>query len=174
MDFFDAVKARYSYRGTYTEQPVPKSDLRRIVQAALDAPSGCNFQTPEFIIVTDRQRIGEIARLIGRESLATAPAVLVVCCDTEPEFKGERFWVEDGAAATENALLAVAALGYASCWIDGVLRREGRAERIAAMLGVPDSRVVRILLPVGVAAEPAERKPKMAFAERAWFERYGG
>ena len=174
MDFFDAAKARHSYRGAYKDEPVPEEDLRRIVQAAIDAPSGCNFQTSEFVIVTDADLIARMGDLTGCEVIATAPAVIVVLCNTGPNRNGVRFWVEDCSAATENALLAVSALGYASCWIDGLLRREGRAEAIAEMLGVPDTHTVRILLPVGVAAEMGERPAKKPFEERAWMNRYGG
>jgi nitroreductase len=172
MDFFDAVKARYSYRGRFKTQLIPDEHLRQIVQAALDAPSGCNMQTTEFVIVTAPGKIKELAEMAGRESMTGVPAVIVVLCDTEASRYGMRFWIEDCAAATENLLLAIAALGYASCWIDGALRREGRAERIAALLGVPKSRTVRIVLPVGVPAEPGTRQTKRPFADRAWFNAY--
>ena len=39
MDLFEAVTKRHSYRGTFRVQPVPRSDLERIVQAGLQAPS---------------------------------------------------------------------------------------------------------------------------------------
>ena len=172
MDFFDAVKARYSYRGRYKAQPVPGEHLRKIVQAGLDAPSGCNLQTTEFVIVTDPARIRQLAGLVGRKNISSAPAVIVAICDIEANADGMRFWVEDCAAATENVLLAIAALGYASCWIDGALQREGRAEKVAALLGVPPSRNVRIVLPVGVPDEPETRRAKKPFAERAWSNAY--
>ena len=174
MDFFKAAKARFSYRGAFKDKPVPKGHLRKIVQAGLNAPSGCNFQTTEFVIVTEKEKIKQLAALAGRESAATAPAVIVAVCHLEPNNAGLRFWLEDCAAATENVLLAIAALGYASCWIDGALRREGRAEKIAQLLGVPSSRAVRIVLPVGVPAKAGTRKEKKPFQEKAWFNRYGG
>jgi nitroreductase len=104
--------------------------------------------------------------------MASAPAVIVAVCDIEANVEGMRFWVEDCAAATENALLAIAALGYASCWIDGALQREGRAEKAAALLGVPRSRIVRIVLPVGVPDEPGTRQAKKPFSERVWSNAY--
>jgi nitroreductase len=172
MDFFDAVKARYSYRGRYKAQPVPGEHLRKIVQAALDAPSGCNLQTTEFVIVTEPEKIRQLAEIVGRQNLASAPAIIAAVCDIEANYEGTQFWLEDCSAATENALLAIAALGYASCWIDGALQYEGRAEKVAALLGVPRSRVVRIVLPVGVPDEPETHPAKKPFAERAWFNAY--
>jgi nitroreductase len=173
MEFFDAVRARYSFRGDFRTGTIPEETLRRIVQAGLDAPSGCNFQTTEFVVVTDKALVAQIGAVLSKPSIATAPAVIVALCNTEPNLNGVSFWVEDCAAAVENVLLAAAALGYVSCWIDGALRREGRAERIGAMLGVPANRTVRILLPVGVPVAPGVRKDKKPFAQRAWFNRYG-
>ena len=84
------------------------------------------------------------------------------------------FAAEDCAACVANMLLAITALGYASVWLDGVLRRDDKAARVSRLLGVPEGKCVRILLPLGVPAEPAVQKEKLPFAERAWFNRYGG
>ena len=45
MELFEAINNRHSYRGKYKDTPVPREDLKRIMQAGLDAPSGCNKQT---------------------------------------------------------------------------------------------------------------------------------
>ncbi len=173
MDFFDAVRARYSYRGEFRREAIPQDTLRRIVQAGLDAPSGCNFQTTEFVIVDDGARIAQIGAILAKPAIGAAPAILVAVCNPEPKLNDISFWVEDCAAAVENVLLAAAALGYAACWIDGALRREGRAEKIAALLGVPPGRIVRVVVPLGVPVSPAPRKDKRPFGQRAWFNRYG-
>ena len=58
-------------------------------------------------------------------------------------------------------------------WIDGWLRVEGRAEKIGKLLGLPEGKIIRVLLPVGVPAEVYKRPEKKPFEERAWFNRYG-
>ena len=45
MDVFEAIARRHSYRESFRDEPVPRADLRRIVQAGLQAPSGKNAQT---------------------------------------------------------------------------------------------------------------------------------
>ncbi|MFW6293749.1 MAG: nitroreductase family protein, partial [Spirochaetota bacterium] len=40
MDTIEAIRRRASYRGAYTDQPVPREDLERIAEAGLIAPSG--------------------------------------------------------------------------------------------------------------------------------------
>jgi len=88
-------------------------------------------------------------------------------------FEQMAFGVEDCAAAVENMLLAVTAVGYATVWLDGALRLEERARRLAAILGVPDDREVRIILPLGVPRTPGAQKEKQPFDERAWYNRHG-
>lgn len=165
--FFDAAAARYSHRDVYTGREVPEEHLLKIARAAIQAPSGNNRQTTRIIIVRDRARVRAVAGILGKTWVETAGAVLVFTADPS-----ERYHLEDCAAAVENALLAVTALGYASCWIDGALRRQGRAGKLGELLGVPASLRVQVVLPVGVPAvrgKPAEKKPLEA---RVFFERF--
>ena len=46
---------RRSYRGKYKNQPVPREDLQKILEAGLAAPSGCNKQTTSLICVDDAE-----------------------------------------------------------------------------------------------------------------------
>jgi nitroreductase len=177
MDFFEAVKKRHSYRGGFKSIPVPRQDLEKVVQAGLDAPSGCNAQTTEFVIVDEPALVRQVARLHPTsKAMQQAQAFIVCILDKNPKlvYEGLAFQIEDCAAATENMLLAITAMGYASVWIDGWLRREGRAEILGKMLNLPEGKYIRILLPIGVAAEDYTSPPKKPFGERAWFNRYGG
>ncbi len=177
MDFFETVINRHSYRGPFLDQPVDSDDLRKIVQAGLDAPSGMNKQTTGFVIVTDPDLVSQIASMHDSNKAVNQAKAFVVCTmDAEPEpiYAGDHFQIEDCSAAAQNVLLAVAAMGYASVWIDGWLRTDGHAETIAKLLGVPDDKVVRIILPIGVPKYPARGPEKQPFDQRAWFNRYGG
>ena len=118
------------------------------------------------------KKIGELQTM---KACKSAKAFICCCIDHEPEaaYKKFSFQVEDCAAAVENMLLAISALGYASVWIDGGLRVEGRAEKIGELLGVPESKIVRVILPVGRPLAEGPRREKMAFAERAWFDTHG-
>ena len=103
----------------------------------------------------------------------TAKAMIACVADPRPVYANFSFAAEDCAAAVENMLLAITALGYASVWLDGVLRTEDRAARIGRLLGVPTGRTIRILLPIGVPAEPGKQRERFSFDQRAWFNRYG-
>ena len=174
MDLFDAFARRASYRGPFTDAPVPRVDLEKIVRAGLQAPSACNQQVTSFVIVDDPQILAEIRRIVDRPVCETCRAMIVCVADPRPVYENFSFAAEDGAAAVENMLLAITALGYASVWLDGVLRRDDRAARVAKVLGVPPSQQVRILLPIGVPAEPCPQKEKLPFDRRAWFNQWRG
>ena len=173
MDVFEAVSKRYSYRGEFTDAPVPREDLIKIVLAGIHAPSGKNEQTTSFVIVDDTELLGQVARIVDKPVCHSAKAMIVCVIDPRPVLGSLSFAVEDCAAAVENMLLAITALGYATVWLDGTLRSEDKAARIARLLGVPEDKSVRILLPLGVAAEPGTQKEKLPFEKRAWFNRYG-
>ena len=176
MELFEAIAKRKSYRGSFAETAVGRADLQKIVQAGLLAPSGKNAQTTRFVIVDDADLLAKIGQMAGAsKALREAKAMIACVVDREPEaiYEGHSFAVEDCAAAVENMLLAVTALGYATVWIDGWLRLEGRAAEIGALLGVPAEKVVRVLLPIGVPAQDSRQPTKMPFEERAWFNEYG-
>ncbi|GAG44975.1 unnamed protein product, partial [marine sediment metagenome] len=137
--------------------------------AGLKAPSGGNRQTTTFVIADDPGLLAEIRKIHPH-----ARAVIACVTSAEPKtaYGDLQYEVEDCSAAVENMLLAVSALGYATVWIDGMLRLEGRAERLNSLLGVPADRTVRVILPVGVPAAEGPRPEKKPFEERAWFNRH--
>lgn len=177
MDLFEAIEARQSYRGHFSEGSIPRADLVRIVDAGLKAPSGTNAQTTRFVIVDDEKIIEEIRLLHPRNrAMQDARAYIACITDIQPEavYEGYEFQIEDCAVAVENMLLAITALGYASVWVDGWLRLENRANKIGDLLSVPENKLIRVILPIGVPAEQYPRPKKKLFEERVWFNRFGG
>jgi len=164
MNFFEVLSSRYSHRSKFTSAPVAKADLEKIILAATQAPSGCNAQTTYFTVVTDPTLIAKLASIIKSDATSTAQAVIV--CSTEKvvfDFgQPMNFEIEDYAAAVQNILLAITALGYATCWYDGGTRIAGNDKAIANILGISEKRQVRTVLPIGVpetVGRQAGRKP---------------
>ncbi len=173
MDLFEAIAARGSYRGQFTAAPVPRADLQRIAETAIQAPSACNEQVVSFVIVDEPSLLAQIAEIVDKPVCHGAKAMIACVADPRPVYAGMSFADEDCAAAVENMLLAITALGYASVWLDGVLRTGDRAARIDRLLHVPSGKTIRILLPLGVPAEACQQREKLPFDRRAWFNRYG-
>jgi nitroreductase len=175
MDVFEAFAKRHSYRGPFAETPVPREDLQRIVQAGIQAPSGKNGQTTTFVIIDDAEIIRRINAMPGANTAVRQGRAMIACIvdrDPAPMYEQYSFQVEDCAAAVENMLLAITALGYATVWIDGWLRVQDRAAAIGQMIDLPDTKVIRVLLPIGTPLETWSQKEKLPFEQRAWFNRH--
>jgi len=172
MELFEAIRERFSYRGSFKDRAIPREDLKKIVQAGLDAPSGKNMQTTTFVIVDDPELLYAIGTAATENRpLQSCPALICCFVDKRPIRIYHRFsfQIEDCSAAVENMLLVITAMGYCSVWLDGMLRLKSRARKIGAVLNAASSKKLRIMLPVGIAAEDYPRRKKMTFDERAWF-----
>ena len=103
----------------------------------------------------------------------TAPAVICVLTQRIIAYRDRCFSVQDYAAAIENMLLAIVALGYQSCWYEGhITDEDGIGKKMAKILNVPDGYELVCFLPVGIAENEPACRPKKAFGERAWFNAY--
>ena len=179
MEFFDTVRARHSYRGKYADTKIPREHLMQIMQAGLDAPSGCNKQTVSLIGVDDPALLQRLLAVMDPPTCADAPALICVLTKKRIAYRdgcgvNRVYNVQDYSAAIENMLLAITALGYASCWIEGhVTDADEQGKRIAEMLAVPEYYELVAVLPIGRAAEPLQSVQKRPFSERAWFNRFG-
>ena len=152
MDALEAIQKRRSVR-KYTGDPIPREDLKKIVDAGRLAASGYNRQPWDFIVVMDREMIMKL--MMAADWMDNAAAVIAVVIDTSAEF-----WLEDGSAAVENMLIASTALGYGSCWLEG--DTVPLEEQLKAILGVPEDRRLLTLVPVGVPAEwPVKEKKSL-------------
>jgi len=60
MDLFNAIQGRKSIR-RFKQTPVPDDDIRKIIDAARQAPSANNTQPWSFIVVKDRAVLKEMA-----------------------------------------------------------------------------------------------------------------
>ena len=169
----EIIMNRRSYRGKYKQDKVPKKDLAAIMEAGLAAPSGCNKQTTSLIAVDDEKLLAAIKAVIDPPVAETAPAMICVLTRRINAYRNRCFATQDYAAAIENMLLSITAMGYSSCWYEGHITDEDRiADRIANILGVPDDYELVCILPVGVAEEAPSAPKKQPFEHRAWFNRF--
>ncbi len=174
-DMLAAISNRRSYRGKYLPAGVLREDLTRIMQAGLDAPSGCNKQTTSLIAVDDPGMLKALRAVIRPPVAETAPAVICVLTRRINAYRDRCFAVQDYSAAIENMLLAAEALGYRSCWYEGHITDTDRiGDQMAAILGVPEDYELVCMLPVGIPAEEPSCPRKKEFSERAWFNRFPG
>ncbi len=172
MDTLEAIRKRRSVR-SFKPDPIPEEDLRKILEAASWAPSAGNCQPLELVVVKDpgvKEEVMEAA--FGQSFVGEAPVVVVVCAEVERTTRrygrrGELFYVQDTAAATQNLLLAATALGYGTCWVGAFSEEE-----VAKALRLPRGVRPLAIVPIGKSAESPEAPPRLPLREIVHRDRY--
>lgn len=164
MDVMSAIQQRRSVR-RFKPDPVPRPVLEKLVDAGRLAATARNEQPWEFVVVTDRKTVEEVANLTDHgKFLAEAPACIAVFChDT-------KYYLEDGSAATQNILLAAASLGVQSCWIAG--DKKAYAEHVAHRLEAPPKHRLVSLIALGYADGDVKQVPKRSLDRVIHWEKF--
>ena len=113
-DLLEIMRTRRSVR-KYTAQEISDDDIKKILSAALLAPSGHSKYPCEFIVVKNRETLNKMSRcrVNVAKMLESAFAAVVVIADKE---KSDTI-VEDSSVAMMNMELEATALGIGNCWI---------------------------------------------------------
>ena len=164
MEALEAISARHSTR-SFLPDPVPRPVIERIVDAARLAATSGNGQPWEFVAVTDAAtRRGFAALADHGRFLADAPVCVAVLC------RDSKYYLEDGSAATENLLLAAAALGIQSCWVAG--DKKPYCADVLEALGVPAGYRLVSLVALGRERDRAERAQKRTLEDVLHWEKW--
>ena len=157
----ETIMTRTSVRA-FLDKPVTDDTIELLLKAAMAAPSAKNAQPWAFVVIKDRSLLEKLgASLPNAKMTATAPAAVVICGDLDKALPGEarEYWIQDTAAATENFLLAVHALGLGAVWT-GVHPISERIRILKDALKLPGNVEPFCLIPFGWPAAPASVKDK--------------
>ena len=105
----------------FLQKPLNDEDIQTIVKCALQAPSGMGRQNLKFTVIKNREKIRQLAEVIGKELGREgynmyAPEVLIIPSNEQDS----PFGMEDNACAMENIYLAAEALGIGCVWINQI------------------------------------------------------
>jgi nitroreductase len=146
---------RKSVRRFQEGKSIPKETLETIVKAAFAAPSAVNFQPWHFVIIDKREILDALADgLPYAKMLYKTSAAIIVCGDSHVS---ELYWEVDCAAATQNILLSVEALGLGAVWT-AVYPQEERVSFVQKLLNIP---IIPLnVIPIGYPAGTDKPKNK--------------
>ncbi|MHB1152176.1 MAG: nitroreductase family protein [Eubacteriales bacterium] len=149
---FDVMYNRRSIRVYEKDTPVEEEKIIMLLKAAMSAPSACNLQPWEFIIVDEEEGLSKLKDCIGSGNGRNynAPAAFVICGNTS-YIPWESTGVMDCSAAIENILLAATVLGLGAVWVGDI---DGDA--IHKLLDITEHVAV---ISVVLFGYPAEHKP---------------
>jgi len=157
----DLFARRRSVR-RFTDARVERSALETALKAAMAAPSASNRRPWEFLVVTDRKTVAGICSAHPHAKFGVDAGAVIIPFGTKA---GYPWFDQDMAAATENLLLAIAALGLGATWCG---MDDARQASIRQMTGIPESAYAFALVPVGVPAEPPVPRTQYDPAKVHW------
>jgi nitroreductase len=178
-DTLDLINSRQSDR-KYSDKPIEKEKLERIIEAGRMAPSACNAQPWKFIVVTDPELVLKVAdaasaKLIGMNSfVAQAPAILVIVREKPnmsskvgATIKNKDYSLIDIGITTENICLQAKAEGIGSCiigWFD--------ERKVKKLLVIPKSKRVELIITLGYSLSEQREKRRKPAAETVSYNKY--
>ncbi|MBQ7704475.1 MAG: nitroreductase family protein [Selenomonadaceae bacterium] len=159
-NLLDLMRSRRSVR-QYTDEKISDENIKKILSAALLAPSGHSKYPCEFIVVKNSETLEKMShcRVNVAKMLTQAAAAVVVIADTE---KSDTV-VEDSAVAMMNMELMATSLGIGNCWIQ-VRNRPAEnnlpsEEYLREILKFPKNFMCQSILSLGIAAkQPRQRE----------------
>jgi nitroreductase len=170
-----AIAGRRSIR-QYKEEQIKDTELKAILEAGLQAPSGHDSQPWHFTVVQKRELIDEIsagskaamrrsavdwiAKLGAAEKyniFYNAPTVIILAAKKDAISP-----LADVCAALQNMMIAAESLGIGSCWM-GFAKFHFSTPQSGARIGIPEGYEVFYGLtlgykPTGWKAAPRQRK----------------
>ena len=120
----EIINTRRSVR-KYNGEDVSKTEIEKIVKAAMQAPSARCQMPWEILVVTDKEKLTNCAsRLLNTKMLEGASFGLVFMTDLR-ELKVPGMYPQDLASSVTCALLEARSLNIGSCWC-GIYPNEER------------------------------------------------
>ncbi|MGA2008439.1 MAG: nitroreductase family protein [Solirubrobacteraceae bacterium] len=149
MQTWDAIRARRNVR-SYTDQPIEAEQLDQILEAGRRTPSSRNWQPWDFVVVTGRKELEDLATVWqGAGHIATSAATIALVTtafETPRELAIAQY---DLGQATMSIMIAAADLGIGSGH-----SAVGDQDLARRLLHLPADRICSYLIALG---HPADR-----------------
>ncbi|MDR1453128.1 MAG: nitroreductase family protein [Candidatus Margulisbacteria bacterium] len=155
----------------FTEQKVSQEQIKKLLAAAMQAPSAYNQQPWEFLIIENKDLLQKFTGIhpYAKPLLSGAAVGIFVLCAKDrlqlPEMAGQ-----DLSAATQNILLEAVHLGLGAVWL-GVNGHQERAAAAKKLFNLPENIEVFSAITVGYPAESRKAEPRYD-EQRAHWEKY--
>ncbi|MFO8143653.1 MAG: nitroreductase family protein [Dehalococcoidales bacterium] len=169
MEFFDVIEGRYSVRA-YKSTPVEDEKLAKILEAAHMAPTACNLQPFQFIVIHTKGRETDLKHIYGQSWFTQAPLVICACAIPSQSWRrgdGKNYCDIDVTIAMDHLILAAANLGLGTCWI-GAFDRNATCE----ILRLPEGVEPVAFTPVGYPADQPSYKTRKPVKEIVRYEKW--
>ena len=148
METWDAIRSRRNVRA-FDDRPIPPDDLERILEAARRTPSSTNQQAWDFVVVTERERLRELAEVWRwARHIGTSAATIALVMPTSEDADERETFQYDLGQVTMSIMLAAADLGIGSGHAS-----VGNQDLARRVLGLPQDRECAWLVALGYPAD---------------------
>jgi nitroreductase len=127
---------RHSVR-KFTDEKVPDELIENLLKAGMQAPSSCNAQPWEFIVVSKEEDKKVISEMHRFAKPAAGASHLIITLGNLNEAKVHGMIEQDLGACNENILLQATHEGLGAVWL-GFHPIEDRTLRLKEFLNIPD------------------------------------
>jgi len=164
METWDAIRSRRNVR-SFDGQPIPARDLDQVLEAGRRAPYSQNWQPWDFIVITKRSELRELATVWrGAGHVAEAAAAIALIAPVTSDERRAAAIQYDLGQATVSMMIAAADLGIGSSHA-GV----GDQDHARRLLRFPEDRRCAYLISLGYPAArplaPVIKPDRRPFAE---------
>ena len=161
MTLNELIFTRRSIR-KYQDKPLDRDLLNAVLEAGRLAPSARNRQDWHFTAVENpalHQQM--IEACCDQPSVAQAPVTLVIWMNEEGFMHCKQSAATvDGSIALSFMMLKAAELGLGTCWLGHF-----DADKVKAVLGLPEKAVVVAVTPLGWPDESPDPRPRKSAEE---------
>ena len=151
------IESRRSIRKYQADKQVSKENLDSMMRAAMLSPSARNLRPWEFIAITKRETLDEIAQIMPNASMCKTATAAIVVVGAPNDDTSEAFFPQDCGAATQNILLEAVSMGLGTCWC-GVYPKKERMAHLIKLLGIQEHKIPFNVIAIGYPDESPEQR----------------
>lgn len=156
---FQTIYSRRSIRKFKSDKKVEYKKINKLLRAAMAAPSACNIQPWDFILIDDRETIEKIKNSIEQYGNYNTPLIMVIT-GNNANIPWKDNGIIDCALAMENIMIAAPTIGLGTVCIGGFNRKA-----VKEILGIPENIEPIGMLYIGYPNE--HKKPRTKYLSEA-------
>lgn len=137
----EIIENRRSIR-RFLERSVSNNLINKIIRASIWAPSTCNQQLWNFIVIKDKKTKSRLINEAASSTLIVKAPVVIIITYEKSNFKEA---IQSATAAMQNLLLAAAYYGLGSCTINSF----GNEKKIKEIVEIPDDQTIVCFVVLG-------------------------
>ena len=184
MNTLDAIKKRRSIKHFDPNHQINDTEIQLLMDHALLSPTSFNIQNWRFVLVTDKNQKSEIKKAsFGQNQMLDASLLIVICADLEGHKYADKCWsnapenvqkiivpmVHDAyrnkpnkqndealrstGIVAQTIMLAAKSIDYDTCPMIGF-----EPEKLAKIINLPEDHVIGLVIAVGKAIKPANKR----------------